>query len=139
MRKLVLVLGVMALLTLSMVMAAKIDYKARCDFIRPATEYRPEKVFQGIGVYAAKSDGSLTCIVPKRHRAIVKPVVVEDDDFKPVLPKCEEVETCTWVKDNCLWYIWSHGRKTCILWDYDKVCETKTVCEEIDTKTSETI
>lgn len=132
MKKTIYVLGLVALLTLSMVLAAKIDYKARCDYTRPATEYRPERTFPGIGVYAAMSDGSLTCIVPKRHRAAPQPVLVVEEESKPE-PKCEEVKTCEWVKDECKWYAWHHGHKTCILWDYDYVCETKTVCENDDT------
>jgi hypothetical protein len=98
-----------------------IDYNERCDWIRPATEFRAEKVFSNIGIFGRLSDGSLTCFLPRhRHRisAVEEVVLINDTKSEPI---CNQVQT------------------TCNTWNYEEVCETpichteQTTCKDYDT------
>jgi hypothetical protein len=126
--------GILALVLLGSVMAATIDYKARCDFIMPATEYRPERVFYGIGMFGALSDGSLVCFVPgSTPKPVLPPVVVPVVVPEPEpVPVCEDVETC---EEVCTWdWGWyKSGRHWRIGWheDCEEECTIENVCEEV--------
>jgi hypothetical protein len=72
-------------------------YKYRCEIVRPATEFRPEKSFGYIGILGRLSDGSLTCFLPSRPRTKTAPatvVVVPTQDNNGVDPVCTQKEVC---------------------------------------------
>jgi hypothetical protein len=112
--------GLLALLSILMgamfVSAVEIDYGARCDIVRPATEFRPEKVYYGAGIYGRVVDKIgdnyypvFTCFSPGKHK--VKPVATASS----VNPVCHDVTTC----DPAICHI---EETTCRFWDYDWNC-----------------
>lgn len=135
----ILIFCLLTILTLSFVSAQSINYKERCPWTRPATIYRPEKVFN-VGVWGRLSNGSMTCFIPgnPRRAAIVAetPVVVAPV-VTPQEPVCSEVKTCVdW--DNrticeppvCSWIIIrGHPSWRC----NPPICHNETYCDNYKT------
>lgn len=124
--------GLAALLCLLIINVAEayIDLpRGTCNWVRPATEYRPEREFQG--VWGRLSDGSIICFSPGRARhKEVTPTPTAPVCTTTSTEVCEDVETCeeecgwekTW-KYTCRWQcppgkmVCNHG------WVWDYVCE----------------
>lgn len=130
---------VLALLLVGSALAIPELPKGRCDYIRHATEYRPERVFQG--VWGRFSDGSMACFLPAKKKVIPQPVVVVKP--KVILPPtpepepepvCEIKEVCTTHKERVIERVceYKHHRQEC-RWEWSwkdvKTCEDKEVCE----------
>lgn len=134
-----IIYGLIALAIISVVAAIEPLPKGRCDVIRPATEYREEKVFPQIGVWGRLSDGSITCFAPgskPKHKET--PVVIETIKEPEPEPTCHEECECTnydWViekvwKQTCGW---KHRHWHCDygwVWEWNKIC-THQECQEI--------
>lgn len=138
MKKLVLVLALLTLLaTTASVSAIKdIDYGRRCDFVQPATDYRPERVFEGIGIYGRFVTSTfdpdlnktvyksvLKCFLPyskPKHKEESAPVVVPEPPCVPT-EVCEDVtyeQSPSW--ECTRWVGFGHGRHC---QSYGWVCE----------------
>jgi hypothetical protein len=135
MKKTAMLIGLIALLVITVVSAVPtIDYKARCDIVMPATEYRQERVFHGIGIWGRMSDGSLICFTPGRisHKEnVVSPPVVLEEPVCEITTVCEdpvcvdeETDVCkTWnYEESCADPVCNWVETTCHEWNYEKVC-----------------
>lgn len=129
MNKAALIVGLIALLAISSVIAyTPLNYKDRCEIKQAATEYRPERSFGMIGIWGRASNGEPVCFVPgNTPKKEVKPAVVVPEPEPE--PDCHTDSVCEWkwVKDwECHWY---HGHKVCFWdWDWKKVCHDVEVC-----------
>lgn len=144
MKKTTLLIAIVALLTISLVSAYEINYKARCDFIQPATEYRPERVFPGIGIYGRLSNGNLICFLPQiRHKPTHPPIVVHtpvitnntnsttpiSNNTNSTTPNCHNETVCN---NSC-----HNETTTCKTWNYEQQCHNEqTTCRHYDTVTT---
>lgn len=106
MKKTILITSLVAILAITLVSAWQIDYKERCDVVRPATEFRPEKVYPGIGVWGVTVERfgntyyrTLTCFVPDNGGSHKKKSNSQTsnppDTCEPTtIEICNDVEVC---------------------------------------------
>jgi hypothetical protein len=122
MNKTIILTIIIGIMTIGIVNATTIDYKARCDITRPATEFRPEKTWYGIGIYGITVEKfgeiyhpTLTCFLPvSRHK--------ETCTNKEITTQvCEDIttEVCSTEK-VCEHYEWHHHQWECS--EYKKFC-----------------
>lgn len=111
--------------------------KGPCTWIRPATEYRPEREFTG--VWGRYSDGSIRCFSPGSNKPkIIKektPVCTESTTTVEICETKElcEPPVCHW-KWKCLY--WKHYG--CVSSKHYWICE-EPLCHEITDCHEETI
>jgi hypothetical protein len=124
-KKVWLSFAIVSLLALTMVSAVTIEklgktnanslyYNARCEVIRPATQYRPEKSFGFIGVYGRLSNGEQICFLPSMNK--------RSTSVKPSKTVCEMQTTCSEAVCNT-------ENTGCQVYNYETVCETLTECK----------
>ena len=73
MKKTMLVISLVLLIVSMILVSAEYENlnryaKFRCDIIRPATEFRAEKIFYAAGIYGRFSDGSIRCFAPTKFK-----------------------------------------------------------------------
>jgi len=150
MNKTLVLLALISLLVGSTIVSAVvIDYGARCDITRPATEFRPEKTWYGIGIYGITVEKigetyypTMTCFLPSgRHKETCTSKIVTTCDDVEV---CEDVDVCKdfchWEKYCDRWCGWGCNRWCCD-WDWhrvchevchtDNVCHIETSCDDV--------
>lgn len=139
-----------ALLACSVIVSAiEIDYKARCDVVRPATEYRVEEVCEGCGIYGVIVQSEynpdngmtrwypeLTCFIPGRKHVtapVVKKPVCTTSTTTVEICETENVcadPVCGW-KWTCLhWKHYGCVKSTHVWTCKDPVCNEVTNCYE---------
>jgi hypothetical protein len=123
-KKIWLSFAIVSLLALTMVSAVTIEklgktradslyYNARCELIRPATEFRSEKRYGYIGVYGRLSNGEQICFLPSMR---------SNKNSKPSKTVCEMQTTCS--SPVC-----TTENTSCDVYNYENVCENREVCE----------
>lgn len=104
--------------------------RGSCSWIRPATQYRPERVFVDGGVWVRNSLGVVFCSPTgnNRHGLVVSAPI-------PV-PICTPVSVChNETKRVCGWEkvdfcVWNHGHRDCDkVWSWKCHNESKQVCD----------
>ena len=144
--KWLLPLFLLLLLSVTIASAKEIDYTLRCDIVQPATEFRAERVFEGIGIYGrfVKSafDEELNkivywtefeCFAPSnvRHKepaeTTVSAPVCREECVDVTEEICEEVceweSICRYVRCPSNWYCL---QKRCCKEVCEDVCHNET-------------
>jgi hypothetical protein len=113
-----------------------IDYQARCNIVRPATEYRLEKVWYNIGIYGRLSNGTITCFLPHRieHKAVMQVEVITPAP-NPIEPICHYDTVCDdpvcHQEKSCIKWNHSCRHHRCIKWSFENVCDDP-VCHQVE-------